>query len=88
MTMVFDSARTTPPNLLTTLAAGRHDFATWRAVSASFRLIQFWAARRRQRLTFRELADAPRLRADIGITHGQALRETAKPFWQLTVPGA
>jgi uncharacterized protein YjiS (DUF1127 family) len=83
MTMVFDSALTAPPNPLTTLTAGRHDFATWQ----SRRLIQFWAARRRQSLTLRELADAPHLLADIGITHGQALREVAKPFWQLTVPG-
>jgi uncharacterized protein YjiS (DUF1127 family) len=87
MPMVFDSARTTPPNPLTTLTVGRHDFATWRTVSASWRLIQFWAARRRLRLTLHKLADAPHLLADIGITHGQALREAAKPFWQLTVPG-
>jgi uncharacterized protein YjiS (DUF1127 family) len=88
MTMVFDGARTTPPNPLTALATGRHDVATWRTVSASWRLIQFWAARRRQRLALRELADTPHLLADIGITHGRALREAAKPFWQLTVPSA
>lgn len=39
-----------------------------------------WYARHRQRIALAELDQ--RLLADIGVSHQDAARETAKPFWR------
>ena len=41
-----------------------------------------WAARRRQRIALRELADDKHFLGDLGLTREQALREADKPFWR------
>ena len=41
-----------------------------------------WAARRRQRIALRELADDKHFLGDLGLTREQALHEAAKPFWR------
>lgn len=40
-----------------------------------------WAERRRQRIALAELDR--RLLRDIGLTPGEALRESGKPFWRV-----
>jgi uncharacterized protein YjiS (DUF1127 family) len=41
-----------------------------------------WKERMRQRAELRDIADDPRLLADLGITRNEALAEANKPFWR------
>ena len=50
-------------------------------LSAVWRLGCSWAERRRQRLALAALDQ--RLLRDIGLTSGEAMRETDKPFWRV-----
>jgi uncharacterized protein YjiS (DUF1127 family) len=52
------------------------------ALSAALRAMLLWRMRSSQRKALRELALRPHLLSDIGIDREQALRESAKPFWQ------
>jgi uncharacterized protein YjiS (DUF1127 family) len=58
-----------------------HQRNSWRFFAAAWRLID-WSERRSQRLSLRELIQAPHLLNDIGLTREQALREADKPFWE------
>jgi uncharacterized protein YjiS (DUF1127 family) len=51
--------------------------------TSMWRLIQRWAERRAQRQALLALADEKHLLNDIGVTRTQAVREAAKPFWQV-----
>jgi uncharacterized protein YjiS (DUF1127 family) len=41
-----------------------------------------WIVRSDQRRALRELAQEGRLLSDVGLTRGQALLESGKPFWR------
>ena len=51
--------------------------------TSMWRLIQRWAERRATRQALLALADEKHLLNDIGVTRTQAVREAAKPFWQV-----
>jgi uncharacterized protein YjiS (DUF1127 family) len=63
--------------------AGLQQKNSWRPTTAPWRCLQRWAERRAQRHALDELADQTHLLADIGLTRAQALREAARPFWQV-----
>jgi len=44
------------------------------------RVVQLWAARRRERQTLAELSD--HMLRDIGVSRAEAQGESAKPFWR------
>jgi uncharacterized protein YjiS (DUF1127 family) len=62
-------------------AARHHQFASW-LLARPWRLIPAWAERRGQRRALAELANAPHLLDDIGLTRARALSEANKPFWK------
>ena len=58
------------PGLLTLVGEGLHT-------------LQLWIGRSRQRRQLGELAELNNyLLKDIGVSHDEALREAAKPFWR------
>jgi uncharacterized protein YjiS (DUF1127 family) len=69
----------TPP---VATSAELHQRNSWHAFSSAWRVIDRWWERRSQRLSLRELIQAPHLLNDIGLTRAQALREAEKPFWR------
>lgn len=46
-----------------------------------FRVLVHWQAMARQRHQLRQLADDSDRLADIGISRGDALQESKRPFW-------
>ena len=52
------------------------------ALRTALRTVLLWRMRSCQRKALRELACRPHLLSDIGLDREQALRESAKPFWQ------
>ena len=78
------SATSLPPRQIPLLpATGLHQNNSWRSVAAPWRLLQDWAERRAQRHALLELADRKHLLEDLGLTRAQAVREAARPFWQV-----
>ena len=55
---------------------------SWQLLSACWHLFCCWAERHRQRRALAELASAPHLLTDLGLTRTHALREADKPFWR------
>lgn len=81
MSTVLVSTRVSRLNPGAAFAASLPELISWRIPAAPWRLMRFWAARRRQRSALRELAEIEYLLVDIGVTRAQALREAAKLFW-------
>jgi len=62
--------------------APRHEKKSSTGAAAWLALVELWAARRRQRQALALLAEDDHLLDDIGVSRGEALGETAKPFWR------
>jgi uncharacterized protein YjiS (DUF1127 family) len=82
MSTVFGATPALPFSPPGARSGALHQRNSWRIFAAAWRVIDRWSERRSQRLTLRELIQAPHLLNDIGLTRAQALREAAKPFWE------
>ena len=80
MTTVFGATPTLSLSLPGARRVALHQRNSWRFFAAAWRFIDGWSERRSQRLTLRELIQAPHLLNDIGLTRAQALRKAGKPF--------
>jgi uncharacterized protein YjiS (DUF1127 family) len=82
MSTSISAAPTFPLTTPVATSTKLHQRNSWRFFAAACRFIESWSERRSQRLSLRELIQAPHLLNDIGLTRAQALREAAKPFWK------
>lgn len=82
MSTLFVEPRTFPLSPPVAKCTELHQRNSWYAFSSAWRVIDRWSERRSQRLTLRELIQAPHLLNDVGLTQAQALNEATKPFWR------
>lgn len=82
MSISFVEIQTFPVSPPVATSTELHQRNSWRIFAAAWCFIENWSERRSQRLSLRELIQAPHLLNDIGLTRAQALREAAKPFWR------
>ena len=82
MSTVFGATPTLSLSLPGARRVALHQRNSWYFVVSAWRFIASCSERRSQRLSLRDLIQAPHLLNDIGLTRDQALQETAKPFWR------